>query len=81
MKKFILILIIVLIVVSCLFPPWQNKGLYGKTYEPMGYSFIATPPMGTNGIDFNRLFIQLGLLAFLGGCTLFSGLPSKQLQP
>jgi len=48
MKKFLLALILVLIVVSCLFPPWrriykeQNSNI--KKFEPVGYSFIAEPP-------------------------------------
>lgn len=48
MKKFLLVLILVLIVVSCLFPPWRR--IYKepksniKKFEPVGYSFIAEPP-------------------------------------
>jgi len=48
MKKFLLVLILVLIVVSCLFPPW--KRIYKepdsniRKFEPVGYSFLAEPP-------------------------------------
>lgn len=48
MKKFLLVLILVLIVVSSLFPPWRriykeyNSNI--KKFEPVGYSFLAKPP-------------------------------------
>ena len=48
MKKLLLVLILVLIVASCLFPPWRR--IYKepdsniKKTEPVGYSFLVEPP-------------------------------------
>ncbi len=71
-------LIIILIVISCLFPPWQQiykvRDSNIKKFKPLGYSFILDkPPYDADTIDFGRLGVQLGLLLFLGGCTIFSG--------
>jgi len=92
MKKFLLILILILIVVSCLFPPWQRiwyipsifpykDGGAKKNYFPVGYGFIVTPPKEANTIDFGRLGIQLGLLVFLGSCIVFSKYIFPETQP
>ncbi|MEN6385893.1 MAG: hypothetical protein ABFD79_11955 [Phycisphaerales bacterium] len=76
-KRILLTFIIFLIVISCLFPPWQmisqryNQNI--KAYFPVGYAFIATPPDDANTIDFSRLSIQIGFLFFLGCCIRYSG--------
>jgi len=90
MKKFLLILILILIVASCLFPPWRFIwASNSKKYVPLGYSFITNPPTlaGSDSkadtIDYGRLGIQLGLLIFLGCCVVFSEhiFPQKKSKP
>ena len=78
MKKVLLVLIIVLIVVSCLFPPWQSIQKVGrgnwivKKHNSEGYCEIWNPPPDADSIDFGRLGIQVSLLLFLGSCIVFS---------
>ena len=90
MKKFLLVLILILIVASCLFPPWRwiykFPGSNIKKYEPLGYRFITNPPtlrtdVKADTIDFSRLGIQLGLLLFLGSCIVFSKYIFPKTQP
>lgn len=95
MKKILLIVILILIVASCLFPPWRriyrehNSNI--KKYEPLGYGFIFDPPIfqvygerykdvKADTIDFDRLGLQLGLLVFLGCCIVFSKYIFTQTQ-
>ena len=83
MKKIGISIIILLIVISCLFPPWLAKGSTG--FSAVGYGFIAKPPKlesryyNANTIDVPRLGVQVGLLLFLGSCIVFSKyiFPSK----
>ncbi|HBG28202.1 MAG: hypothetical protein A2Y10_19685 [Planctomycetes bacterium GWF2_41_51] len=76
-KQVLLAFVLILIVISCLFPPWQDiyqeyrGGI--KNCKPAGYGFIVVPPDCANFIDFGRLGLQIGLLVFIGCCVRYSG--------
>lgn len=86
MKRYVIFLIIILIVISCLFPPWRRiykiEDSNIKKFKAVGYSFILDrPPYDADTIDFGRLGVQLGLLVFLGCCVRFSGYIFPRKQP
>jgi hypothetical protein len=87
MKKLLLVLILILIVASCLFPPWikiwnTKQGMVAdRGCSSVGYGWLWTPPRDASAIDFGRLGIQLGLLIFLGCCVVFSKYIFPKTQP
>jgi hypothetical protein len=72
-QRKVFVLGLLLIVGSCLFPPWiktySNKSTYSEF--PVGYSFIAEPPSSTLRIgvkiDIDRLILQLIAVMALSG--------------
>jgi hypothetical protein len=80
---------IAVIILCCLFPPWQYVSqAYGAIAKPAGYSFILSPPEPDNkecefpvcgvGIDFSRLAIQFVIIVAVGALFLFSLSGQKQ---
>jgi len=74
-QKNIYIIVITLIIIMCLFPPWiktyKFKNIYSE--KPAGYSFIFSPPDPTVNsrrgveLDLERLSIQfIAVVALLG---------------
>jgi hypothetical protein len=75
----------VVLVASCLFPPWlytydQNGAYGGHTRKPAGYYFIGLPPEPVEPnnarygvkIDFGRLLIEwVALAAIVGAVWVF----------
>ena len=76
-KRFIIV-IAVLFVLTCVFPPWQYTfdGNGAHSRNPAGYFFILTPPSGKNAsayygvqIDLARLFLHWAALGAVTGAA------------
>ncbi len=85
MKNFLLLIVIVAVILSCVCPPWYRIYRYrgANAFESLGYAWLWKPPItrrsftsgepsSTARIDFGRVQLQVGALLFLGACILFS---------
>ena len=74
-QKLILIISLVLIALSFLFPCWEFKLSNERVLKRIDYQFIFTPPMYPTGpnssrpmeIDYGRMLIQIVVVIIVGG--------------
>lgn len=78
MKRIVKFIVLAVIVLMCLFPPWKMqsdvKNSFFKTskYKPKTtYGFIMHPPDNAFSIDLPLLFVQL-FLVFISGKLYYS---------
>ena len=75
LQTFFVCLSVWIIVLMCLFPPWQN--IYKiphsniKGFAILGYGFIAAPPPNADTIDFPRLGLQCGIVFLITGALFY----------
>lgn len=75
-RRFLLLIVMILIVLSCLILPWQETGYFYKSnikwVRPCGYAPIWNIDSAGISVDYGRLGLQVGVLVFVGLCVFFA---------